>query len=191
MRARWYDPGTGQFLSVDPDDSQTGEPYSYADGNPVSQSDPSGDAPKPVVFSPANLCQVGVSLRTTQAVNPRLSDALQSLGGQAYSEALFLSSYFHINMSSPLCTVEVIQTEEGVGLRLLLLRGRPIQLMARSQHLTEAEQSTLFGDAKNAVEVSDVAALLEAEGSGDDSARDEYGTGGPEGGGGGPEGADG
>jgi RHS repeat-associated protein len=39
---RYYDPGTGQFLSVDPAVSQTGQPYSYADGNPVNASDPNG-----------------------------------------------------------------------------------------------------------------------------------------------------
>ena len=39
---RYYDPGTGQFLSVDPAVSQTGQPYSYADGNPVNTTDPNG-----------------------------------------------------------------------------------------------------------------------------------------------------
>jgi RHS repeat-associated protein len=42
LRARTYDPVTGQFLSVDPDLMDTGEPYSYAGGNPVNRSDPSG-----------------------------------------------------------------------------------------------------------------------------------------------------
>ena len=39
---RYYDPSTGQFLSVDPDVSETGEPYSYADGDPVNGTDPLG-----------------------------------------------------------------------------------------------------------------------------------------------------
>lgn len=42
MRARWYDPATGQFLSVDPLVAQTGLPYSYAGDNPVNEGDPSG-----------------------------------------------------------------------------------------------------------------------------------------------------
>ena len=42
MRARTYDPGTGQFLSVDPFDSITGAPYNYAGDNPVNAADPSG-----------------------------------------------------------------------------------------------------------------------------------------------------
>jgi RHS repeat-associated protein len=39
---RYYDPATGQFLSVDPDVAQTLEPYGYASGNPVSNTDPQG-----------------------------------------------------------------------------------------------------------------------------------------------------
>ncbi len=40
--ARWYDPGTGEFMSVDPDVAETGQPYAYAGDNPVNASDPSG-----------------------------------------------------------------------------------------------------------------------------------------------------
>jgi len=41
---RYYDPSTGQFLTVDPLVDQTGAPYAYAAGNPVSVDDPSGTA---------------------------------------------------------------------------------------------------------------------------------------------------
>jgi RHS repeat-associated protein len=39
---RYYDPGTGQFTSVDPEVEQSGQPYAYTGGNPVSESDPLG-----------------------------------------------------------------------------------------------------------------------------------------------------
>jgi RHS repeat-associated protein len=39
---RYYDPATGQFLSLDPAVSQTGQPYGYAGGNPVNAADPDG-----------------------------------------------------------------------------------------------------------------------------------------------------
>jgi RHS repeat-associated protein len=39
---RFYDPATQQFISVDPLVSQTGQPFSYAAGDPVNNSDPSG-----------------------------------------------------------------------------------------------------------------------------------------------------
>jgi len=40
---RYYDPQTGQFTSVDPAVAQTSEPYAYAAGNPVSNTDPLGN----------------------------------------------------------------------------------------------------------------------------------------------------
>jgi RHS repeat-associated protein len=42
MRARWYDPATGEFLSSDPDFSQTLDAYGYGDENPLDNVDPSG-----------------------------------------------------------------------------------------------------------------------------------------------------
>mgnify|MGYP001395024321 CR=1 FL=1 len=42
MRARHYDPGTGQFLSRDPAMDSTREPYSYVGGSPLNRIDPSG-----------------------------------------------------------------------------------------------------------------------------------------------------
>ncbi len=42
LPARYYDPATGQFLSLDPQVSLTGEPYGYEADNPVNVADPSG-----------------------------------------------------------------------------------------------------------------------------------------------------
>ena len=41
---RYYDPTTGQFLTVDPLIDETGAPYSYAGGDPVDNTDPSGQS---------------------------------------------------------------------------------------------------------------------------------------------------
>jgi RHS repeat-associated protein len=41
-RARYYDPTTAQFLTVDPLAAATGSAYGYAGGNPLNASDPSG-----------------------------------------------------------------------------------------------------------------------------------------------------
>jgi len=43
LRARVYDPATGQFLSVDPRAEVTGSIYTYARDNPLSNADPSGE----------------------------------------------------------------------------------------------------------------------------------------------------
>jgi RHS repeat-associated protein len=42
LQERWYDPSSGQFLSRDPLEALTGEPYSYAGDNPVNETDPLG-----------------------------------------------------------------------------------------------------------------------------------------------------
>lgn len=42
LRARYYDAGTGQFLTVDPLAAQTQEPYSYTMGDPINADDPGG-----------------------------------------------------------------------------------------------------------------------------------------------------
>ncbi len=39
---RYYDPQSGQFVSVDPLFDVTGQPYSYTGGNPVNTTDPTG-----------------------------------------------------------------------------------------------------------------------------------------------------
>ena len=42
MRARVYDPATAQFLTQDPLEAITGEPYSYVADNPLNHRDPTG-----------------------------------------------------------------------------------------------------------------------------------------------------
>jgi hypothetical protein len=39
---RYYDPATAQFLSVDPDVAETGEPYSFTADDPLNATDPLG-----------------------------------------------------------------------------------------------------------------------------------------------------
>jgi len=47
---RYYDPGTGQFLNVDPMVDQTGQAYAYTGGDPVNLTDPTGLAPYSYTF---------------------------------------------------------------------------------------------------------------------------------------------
>ncbi len=57
LRAREYEPGSGQFLTVDPQTSQTLQPYAYAQDDPVNQADPTGLCAAPVAVAAAT--QVG------------------------------------------------------------------------------------------------------------------------------------
>lgn len=45
LRARYYDPRTAQFLTVDPAYARTGARYAYANDQPLTNSDPTGLAP--------------------------------------------------------------------------------------------------------------------------------------------------
>jgi RHS repeat-associated protein len=47
LEHRDYDPTTGVFITVDPLVASTGDPYSYAAGNPTTLSDPNGLEPCP------------------------------------------------------------------------------------------------------------------------------------------------
>jgi RHS repeat-associated protein len=47
LRARWYDPSTAELTGVDPDVADTGQPYAYAGGDPVNNTDPSGLTQRP------------------------------------------------------------------------------------------------------------------------------------------------
>jgi hypothetical protein len=39
---RYYDPGTDQFLSIDPDVAETGQPYAFTGDDPLNATDPLG-----------------------------------------------------------------------------------------------------------------------------------------------------
>ncbi|HET9060142.1 MAG TPA: RHS repeat-associated core domain-containing protein [Acidimicrobiales bacterium] len=45
LRARWYDPGTDQFASVDPEVTTTGQAFAYAGDDPVNQKRSERDGP--------------------------------------------------------------------------------------------------------------------------------------------------
>jgi len=66
LRARYYDPATGQFLSRDPLVALTGSAYAYVDGNPLNGTDPSGLAQQGAV-PPTPISSVGALSRQNAA----------------------------------------------------------------------------------------------------------------------------
>lgn len=59
LRARYYDPSTGQFLTPDPRFTFNRRPYLFASDNPINFADPTGEVSLPVV-AVAGACVVGV-----------------------------------------------------------------------------------------------------------------------------------
>lgn len=50
LRARYYDPVTAQFLTLDPAVAQSWSPYAYVTGNPLNLTDPRGLVPSSCVL---------------------------------------------------------------------------------------------------------------------------------------------
>jgi RHS repeat-associated protein len=71
LRARYYDPTTGQMLSRDPLTAMTGAPYSYVDNDPLNGTDPTG------------LCFAGVFGSHCKNVAQKLTTAAAVVGGVA------------------------------------------------------------------------------------------------------------
>jgi len=61
LRARWYRPGQGTLLGVDPALDSTGQTYSYASDNPANGADPSGQCTLHGKRGTYNLAGVGGS----------------------------------------------------------------------------------------------------------------------------------
>ena len=59
MRARYYDPTSGEFTSMDPLYLSTYQAYEYAGGDPVNGSDPSGASSASTVSLPVSSCWAG------------------------------------------------------------------------------------------------------------------------------------
>lgn len=51
LSSRYYDPGTGQFISPDPLGSITRQPYGYSQDNPIYLVDPSGLSANPLTWN--------------------------------------------------------------------------------------------------------------------------------------------
>lgn len=59
---RYYDPSTDQFLSVDPDLADTGQPYAFTGDDPLNATDPLGLKPNSKTSEKAKrlLCAMGL-----------------------------------------------------------------------------------------------------------------------------------
>ena len=91
LRARYYDPTTAQFLTVDPELSRTHEAYVYTGDRPLTVSDPSGEcavartAAKTSSAEECNYLRVGIE-KTAQELVKRLRQLKENKRGLPPSE---------------------------------------------------------------------------------------------------------
>jgi hypothetical protein len=86
LLGRYYDPQTGQFLSVDPLVDETGEPYEYVGGDPVDRTDPNGEAG--TQFAGGGACTTQECPEIEQDWNMSSGQILDDVGGAVTNTVL-------------------------------------------------------------------------------------------------------
>jgi hypothetical protein len=100
MRARWYDPTTGEFLSVDPDFNQTLDAYGYADENPLDGTDPSGLECKTTSFDVSACMSNAVTAAQTKAA-AQMGSELKNLQTASVARQQALTAYETFSKQCP------------------------------------------------------------------------------------------
>jgi RHS repeat-associated protein len=101
LRARYYDPSTGQFLSRDPITALTGQPYAYTAGNPLNITDPTGQVGEPLVLCLAvevpvageAACGIGITVTVGQVIVIGAGIALTLLARSKSNDIIGVSVY--------------------------------------------------------------------------------------------------
>jgi RHS repeat-associated protein len=88
LGARWYDPGIGRFMAMDPEDLDPADfhsfnRYAYANNNPYAYVDPNGQSPLDIGFLLYDIGKLGVALYTGEGVGDALADVGMSVLGVA------------------------------------------------------------------------------------------------------------
>jgi RHS repeat-associated protein len=167
---RYYDPQTGQFLTIDPDVASTGEPYGYASDDPVDNSDPSGlctlkdganllgDRPCPTDGKQALAFEAAI--RAQDSPGGWLG-GLRSLANYAAGIGNFFVSTAtlgHVHVSAPYCGYGFgsnLGYWYGVGATALLGGGEAAGADAAA---TEGEQAAILYRAVEPEELADIEA---------------------------------
>ncbi len=97
LRARYYDPATQQFLTVDPLVASTEQAYAYVGGNPISYSDPSGRCVGPLLL----VCIAGAAAGGEAVAGAAAGVAAAALGIGAFVTGIFAASQPSDNLTNP------------------------------------------------------------------------------------------
>jgi RHS repeat-associated protein len=125
---RYYQPATGQFISVDPDVAETNLPYAYATGDPVDDTDPLGlytlsaclgfNGEYGILAGSAGLCVA----RTIHTGSDDIGITLTVAGGLGFGENAGGSLYYEVSNCRTLYCLDSWFAyfgwgwDEGVGL---------------------------------------------------------------------------
>ena len=104
LRARYYDPASGQFLSRDPLVASTGRAFGYAGGNPLNAQDPTGlvtlgvcGGANLMVTSFINVGDAGCVVETLGGKQVGVASSLYMPGGLGESGSLFGGVYVQVS----------------------------------------------------------------------------------------------
>jgi RHS repeat-associated protein len=115
-RARFYDPATGQFLSSDPLEAVTGQPYSYGGDNPLNLIDPSGLScsgliPNPIDCASEAVEEVGSAIDTAGEVAGDVGELASEAAGVAKEGVDFVVEHRDVIVPVVVTSVCVVQAE--------------------------------------------------------------------------------
>jgi RHS repeat-associated protein len=112
LRARDYDPATGQFLTLDPAVDLTRQPYAYAGNNPVLSTDPSGLYPGDGLVHGAEATVAG----GLDSVTGGFSTDILSAVAPGFSCDLQQSNFFTLGQIAVIIADPEALTTKGVSL---------------------------------------------------------------------------
>ncbi len=138
LRARYYDPSIGQFITRDPLGSLTGEPYTYAQADPLALGDPTGRCWADVAS------QIQGGLTTAEnwyAANaPLLATDAENLAREftLWWAGAYASAAYHLRQNQLLgATLDFLPSPSGAGV------GGAVGGFAVSAALSKAAAATL------------------------------------------------
>lgn len=133
QRARWYEPGTGRFLSEDPAGFTGAGPnlYNYVNGDPVDATDPSGAVPQILVA-----CAGGAVVNTVAGVllgrKHSVGDYLRGLGkGCAEGVLMFgVGKFLSVGLRSARPATRLLDDAAETAAKACSFTGETVVLMA-------------------------------------------------------------
>jgi RHS repeat-associated protein len=119
LRARYYDPSTGQFLTRDPLVAATMEPYGYASSNPSNFTDPNGLSTCGKISSPRGFGILGSLVDCASMADDMITQA-PGRTQNWYRQNLRAPDYYVIEVTTGTAELSLVIARDGAAAYLLL-----------------------------------------------------------------------